>query len=324
MGSKNGICNQLIRIFPKAENFYDVFGGGFSVTHAMLLRRPKDYEHFYFNEIKSDVVELIKDAIAGNYSYKQKPKFITREEFFARKDKDAYVRCIWSFGNNQRGYLFSKQIEPYKRSMHNAIVFNEFDSLAKQVLGMDRFANGYSINDRRLFLASKIEFYRKTKIPDILKRFLKEKQLQQLERLQQLQQLERLQQLEQLERLEQLVQLTFTSQSYEKLQIKQNSIIYCDPPYEGTADYGNQFDHEKFLDWAHAQREPVFISEYDIKDPRFKVVSHSTKRSMLHSNKDKCVDKTEKVYANEAGVRAIFNRRQALNSKESVSNRATP
>ena len=34
MGSKGGICNELIRIFPKAVNFYDLFGGSGSTLIA--------------------------------------------------------------------------------------------------------------------------------------------------------------------------------------------------------------------------------------------------------------------------------------------------
>lgn len=41
MGSKQSICDELIKIFPTADNFYDLFGGGFSVTHAMLERRSR-------------------------------------------------------------------------------------------------------------------------------------------------------------------------------------------------------------------------------------------------------------------------------------------
>lgn len=36
MGSKKKIMETLQRYFPPADNFYDLFGGGFSVTHFML------------------------------------------------------------------------------------------------------------------------------------------------------------------------------------------------------------------------------------------------------------------------------------------------
>lgn len=292
MGSKSGICNELIKVFPRAENFYDLFGGGSSVTHAMLLNRNRDYKRFHFNEIRPGICDLIKKAIAGDFSYSRfLPPFVSKGEFFSKKENDPYIKMIWSFGNNG-GYLFSKTIEPYKRSMHNAVVFNEFDSLAMKVLGMDRFKDGFSVNDRRLFLRNRIEFFRKTGIPDFLHGFLNEKQLEQL------------QQLQQLERLEQLQRLEFYTTTYKDVPIKSDSVIYCDPPYKETGGYGISFNTDQFLDWAHALDHPVYISEYNITDPRFKLVFKIRKRSLLGGGKDSM---QERVYANKAGLRAFLD-----------------
>ena len=101
MGSKDKIAGSLALNFPQKKHFYDLFGGGFSVTHYMLINRARDYEHFYYNEIVPSTVELVRKAIAGEYSYDRfKPEWISREQFFKRID-DAYVRICWSFGNNQ-------------------------------------------------------------------------------------------------------------------------------------------------------------------------------------------------------------------------------
>ncbi len=310
MGSKSKICNELIKIFPKADNFYDLFGGGFSVTHAMLVRRKNHYKSFHFNELRPGVCDLIKKAISGEFNYSVfKPPFISREEFLSKFETDAYIKCLWSFGNNGKNYLFSKAVEPYKRSMHNAIIFNEFDSLAKQTLGMERFKDGYQVIDRRMFLRNKIEQFRINGIPDFLYPFLNEsqrvhlksaKELRQLQQLQQLQQLERLQQLQQLQQLERLERLEFYNTTYEKIPIKENSVIYCDPPYAGTADYQNIFNTKKFLDWAADQTHPVFISEYNISDKRFHKIFKIKKRSLLSANKS-MKEKEENVYANEPG-----------------------
>jgi site-specific DNA-adenine methylase len=125
-------------------------------------------------------------------------------------------------------------------------------------------------------------------------------QLQQLERLQQLEQLERLQQLERLERLQ---QLELSSSSYEYVQIKKNSVVYCDIPYEGTADYGNSFNRNKFLDWAANAPFPVFISEYNVSDPRFKLFYSVEKRIMLaQTGTEDVYSKQEKLYWNGVEV----------------------
>lgn len=38
----------------------------------------------------------------------------------------------------------------------------------------------------------------------------------------------------------------FASAPYDEIQIPENSIIYCDPPYEGTTKYKDDFNHLKF------------------------------------------------------------------------------
>lgn len=318
MGSKSKIANKICGIFPNAENFYDLFGGGFSITHCMLKNRFRDFKNFHFNEIRPGICELIQSAIKGDYSYdKFKPEFIDRETFDKKKDSDPYIKMIWSFANNGSNYLFGKDIESYKRSMHNAVVFGQFDDLARQTLGVSRFEDDFDIPKRRFFLRNRIEYFRKSGIPDFLKEYLNKDQLeriQQLEQLQRLQQLEQLQRLERLEQLQQLQQLgrleqlQFYNLDYRSVEIKESSVVYCDPPYIGTADYGSNFNHQDFYDWAANQGNPVFISEYELKDSRFKCVFKTDKRSLLSSNK-KMNTKQEKVFVNNAAFKALLRAR---------------
>lgn len=58
----------------------------------------------------------------------------------------------------------------------------------------------------------------------------------------------------------------FIHSSYQDLEIPKNSIIYCDPPYEGTTSYRDGFDHTKFWNWCREMSDRghvVFISEYN-------------------------------------------------------------
>lgn len=57
-----------------------------------------------------------------------------------------------------------------------------------------------------------------------------------------------------------------TCKEYNEINIKKDSVIYCDIPYKGNSQYQLQFDHKKFYEWAHNVKAPVFISEYDILD----------------------------------------------------------
>ena len=55
--------------------------------------------------------------------------------------------------------------------------------------------------------------------------------------------------------------------SYENLEIPDNSIIYCDPPYRGTEGYGLAFDYPKFYEWCFLKKSEghrIFISEYSM------------------------------------------------------------
>lgn len=66
--------------------------------------------------------------------------------------------------------------------------------------------------------------------------------------------------------------LTLSSLPYTELEIPENSVIYCDPPYEGTRQYKNEgFDHGRFWRWAEAmsERNTVFVSEYSTRSDLF-------------------------------------------------------
>ena len=60
----------------------------------------------------------------------------------------------------------------------------------------------------------------------------------------------------------------FICDSYENLSFE-NTLIYCDPPYQGTSGYKTgAFDHDKFFNWCREQSKNnvVFVSEYNAPD----------------------------------------------------------
>jgi hypothetical protein len=200
-GSKSSICDELLQQIPKAVHFYDLFGGGAAVSHAAALSGR--WEQVYYNEIDSRVVALLRDAVEGRYSYDNfKPPWVSREEFVAKKDSDTYVSLCWSFSNDQKSYLYGKDIEVYKKSMHQAVIFNEFDDLAEQVFGFSDWKDVQNIKERRLFLRRRIPEVLSNGVPEFLSSFIKvpsdteSLSLSRLQHLQHLEQLERLQQLE--------------------------------------------------------------------------------------------------------------------------------
>lgn len=58
----------------------------------------------------------------------------------------------------------------------------------------------------------------------------------------------------------------FFNASYDDLPFPDESLIYCDPPYEGTTKYRDAFDHGKFWQWCRDKSDEghtVFVSEYN-------------------------------------------------------------
>lgn len=247
-GSKNAIAEKLVSVLPCADNFYDLFAGGCAITHrAMIDGRWKNY---YANDI-DNIPTLFFDAVNGKY--KDEKRWISREDFAILKDADLYVSLCWSFGYNRKAYLYSKEIEPWRKALHYARVFNDL-SLLKNI-GIDSDGSYKDIkNHKDLYKQKYIEWYKQTF----------EQSIESLGRMQSLQSLESMKGLESLESLQ------ISQKSYDEVEIKPNSVIYCDIPYENTMGYkSGDFDFKKFYDWASNQTELVFISSYHISDDRF-------------------------------------------------------
>ena len=85
------------------------------------------------------------------------------------------------------------------------------------------------------------------------------------QRLQSLESLQRLQRLQELSNIDN-TKLNLTNKDYADIEIKDNSVIYCDPPYSNTRGYKIKFDNERFYSWCRKQKELVIISEYNMPD----------------------------------------------------------
>ena len=291
-GSKNKLAERLINLFPKADNFYDLFCGGCAVAHAALLSHK--YKTVHINDIEPKVVDLFIRALRGEF--KNETRWISHEEFDRLKSSDYLVACLFSFGNDFCSYLYSKDIEPMKKAAHYAILFGDFSYFRdwnKEVSDkVESALKSISLSERQK---------RRLTLYCIVRNILQEKiQIENLERL------ERIQNLENLESY-----INSSSQDYSDIKIKQNSVIYCDIPYEGTETYFKQkFDYSRFYDWCCKQTEPLFISSYNISDPRFKCVSEFEHRSTLDAKSNNKV--TERVYMpiTEATERFISNKKR--------------
>lgn len=237
MGSKNKLAERIVSLLPRAEHLYDVFCGGCAIAHCAALSGK--WGHIHINDI-SDMPQLFVDAVAGKY--RDERRWISREDFFALKDSDPYVRSCWSFGNNGQDYLYSREIEPYKRAVWMMLTAD-------------------SVRERR-------QAYREVVrqlVPLIKGRTAKVRGDNQS-----------LESLESLQRLQRLESLTYSVGDYRDVEIPDGSVIYADIPYRTSTkkgDYGVRFDHEAFYDWCEAQTQPLFISEYTMPEDRFVCVA---------------------------------------------------
>ena len=270
MGSKSGIAEWVISKLPPADVFVEPFAGGCAVTHAAILSGK--YKRIIFNDI-TDSTQVFLDAIRGRF--KDEDRWISREDFKRLKDTDPYVRLCFSFGNDQRAYAYG-DIEPYKRAFHYAVVFQDLDPFKELGIPIPKsVVRSDNRKSRRLSVKRYLKWARGNSIGS----------LERLESLESLERLERLESLQSLESLERLQSLQNYQGDYRDIPIptKESCVIYCDPPYRGTAGYLNKFDFGEFDDWCRAHKDNLFISEYNMpKD--FRMISAIGKRSLLASN----------------------------------------
>lgn len=313
-GSKSRIAHWVIDNLPSGRVLIDAFAGGCAITHRALLSQK--WQTVIANDINGKYPQLFADAMHGQY--RDEKRWISREDFERLKEKNAFVACCWSFANNVRHYMYSKAIEPYKRALHYAIVFDDFAPMQELMPEVaqavhDALQGQNNLHDRRITAQNVIvKTLKRITDDNYAHPVIQNNPLYQtirhtskntpsLERLQSLESLERLERVQSMERLESLERLQVTSLSYDEIDIPDGAVVYCDPPYhacnkslyDGTA---KAFDHNAFYDWcvSVSKTNPIFISEYSIEDDRFEVVAEKQKMTYMSSKKSFIV--TERLY----------------------------
>ena len=269
-GSKKKISKKMIEIikqnFGTDRPIYDIFGGGGAITAECILNGLE----VYYNDLDKDITNAFERVVSQDREW-IKTLIVSRTEFAELKAKenkttDDFLKLLVnSFGNQKNYYLYSKEISDLKYN------------LAKEIIEKHDVFSGY-------------------KQTETYKRAIEQpKQLEQLIRLSGLERLVQLEQLGQLERLERIDEVKATNKSYHDFSEVSGAILYLDPPYEGTTQYGyiNSFDSQEFYDWAFkmAKNNIVIISSYSISDKRFEAVySFDKARSNIQSitRNDKC------------------------------------
>ena len=282
MGGKQDIAFSLImamhRKKPQATKFYDLFGGGGSVSF-MALQFGYDV---YYNEIQAGICNLI-EFLKTNKVPDEWWTWVCRKKFFEHIGKtDPYSQMValcYSFGNNCVCYAFGEEYEHLKRLGHEVVV-HDCDK-SRQKLGIPKLKQK-TIKGRRLELAKHIQKVNKND--------------RGLAPLQYLEQVQRLQQLEQLE------QLNITNKDYKDVNIiGDDVIVYLDPPYRGTAKYnsatkddGYSINHKELDEWFLECPHTAFMSEYNA--PHNAILEIDKKALLSATSNSKTIK--EKLYWN--------------------------
>ncbi|WP_143887942.1 DNA adenine methylase [Streptococcus lutetiensis] len=290
-GSKKKISKKIVEVikqnFGTDKPVYDVFGGGGAITAECLLSGLK----VYYNDLDETITNMFQKVVGEDRNY-LKTLIVSRDEFFKIRDKkfktvdDELKLLVNSFGNNRKGYLYSKEVSDLKYN------------LAVEIIKKHDVFYGYQKTET--YLKAKSTFKERLQQLEQLEQLQRLQQLEQLQQLQRLQRLEQLQQLQRLQRLEQLQQLEVTNFDYKAFSDVESAIFYLDPPYENTNLKGysiDRFDSQSFYDWAYetSKKNIVLISSYEISDSRFECVyEFKNARSTLSGGNRG--NKTEKLF----------------------------
>ena len=269
MGSKSRICNWLMAHLPPADTFIDLFAGGCAVTHAALLSGR--YKRVIANDIQGEYPKLfLRLATEGLKPEEWHP--VSREEFFLRAPHDALVCLVWSFGNKCDSYLYNRDIEELMLNIHRFLFFDED-------------------------IEKKLESYYNVivKIVDFIKKNPNEKNAVKHDLL-------RLVGIHRLIRMNEIfigktINLSVSAESYENVLIPKNSLVYADPPYIGTENYGSgEFDYDAFYNWLRSVPYPVYVSEYHMPDD-FIPIAKTKLQCTLNDSSSNTV--TERLFLHE-------------------------
>ena len=299
MGSKRRLSREIVdhilTAHPNTKYVWDLFGGGGAISFEFLQRRQ--IERVVYNELNTGVVELLrkiqKDGITPEFY-----QWVDRDTFRAHKNDDDWFgglcKVIWSFGNNQKGYLFGNCIEQYKKEFHELVVDGIDHTQSMSSYCMQYVKEKYGIEcDLALNIPSEIHIkQRRLNIRKQLTDF--ESRCKNTNPLRQLKQLEQLEQLQQLPRLG---QLNILNQSAFDVVIDtptDETIIYLDPPYKGTGKYQEDVCHDELKRYIDNSPYTVYLSSYEFDLPVAHTMKHNSTLSQTKNNAT-----VEKLFCNK-------------------------
>lgn len=274
IGSKNAIAEWVVNLLPGSDVLCDLFCGGCAITHCALLQNK--YKKIIINDINKKLPNFFVECANGLHTVERHTEWVSREKFFAEKENNILIKLVWSFGNNGCDYLYGRNIEEYKKSLHECIFEGNAEKL--KPYGYDiKVDKNKKIYDRYI---------------DVRKQIKEKNKERSLIRLQSLQNLE------------------IYGGDYQDVKIPEGAIIYCDIPYicsDRKERYGVHFDYDRFYKWAR-ERENIFISEYQMPNDFICIAAQKRKTVLCTNTKGKWT--IEKVFTNQKTIKKLARMEQ--------------
>lgn len=297
MGSKQKLVDKIVPFILNRHSditdFYDLFGGGGSVALYAVRKYPNMNVHY--NELSNAIgglMQYLKDG--GDIPF----DFVTRPEFERQYTGDDWyaglLQACWTFGNNQKSYLYGLDIQDFKEELSKLVMTGSAD-----INYLEQFTNDFVLKEYGKTVNTRIFLNPERYKTPYQRRIVLSRQIPNIGALQHLARLERLVQIQNMPGISELH--TTKGVSYNDILIAgKKPLVYCDPPYENTAEYREGgFDHKAFYDWVMMQSFPVYVSSYKVSDPRLKLVKAINTRSLLAAAySDKPTYNYENVYWN--------------------------
>lgn len=96
-----------------------------------------------------------------------------------------------------------------------------------------------------------------------------------------------------LKQAERIKDVQFICGDYRGLSLVENALIYCDPPYQNTTKYKDEFDHAYYWEWVRmmSRKNIVICSEYSAP-PDFECIwSKELTTTLDNASRSKAVEK---------------------------------
>lgn len=194
MGSKQKLVDKIVPFIlnrhPNTTDFYDLFGGGASVALYAVRKYPKLNVHYNeLSEAIGNLVQYLKDG--GDIPM----DFVKRSEFYSKYiGNDWYaglLQTCWTFGNNQKSYLYGLDIQDFKEALTKLAVTGNGD-----IKYIEEFADEFIAKEYKKIVKTRIFINPARYKTPYQRRIILARQIYQIGALQNISRLERLTQIQ--------------------------------------------------------------------------------------------------------------------------------